>query len=62
MGSITLERLKEASVLKTFVELAELKLSSGLIEEHVFKVVLMKHCGLTRASALKVMELAKGNL
>ena len=62
MGTITLTQLSNKELLNTLVELAKKHFLSGSIEEHIFRVTLVKQMGVTKPAALKVLKLAKAEL
>ena len=58
MRSITLTDLKNPQLLNSLVTLVKSEHETGTIKEQILNVRLIKHRGLTKATALKVMELS----
>lgn len=58
MKSITLTDLKNPQLLNSLINLVKSEHKTGTIKEQILNVRLIKHRGLTKPTALKVMELA----
>lgn len=58
METITLEDLENKEVLRKLLEFVSLENSKGTTRNHIFKIGLIKHRGLTKSTALKVMQLS----
>ena len=58
MRTITLSDLKNKEFLNILLDFVKLEHFKGTVKNHIFKICLIKHRGLTKATALKVLELA----